>query len=88
VNDDNKHEFHYCGVIFVADISVLHRKEIRITYNILSCGAGKGWWRSYAQVMWEKMKCYTESRIKGISCVRYKEGKLTVLVTSCVGIAF
>jgi hypothetical protein len=29
-------------------------------------------------------KCYTESRREGLPYVRYKEGKLTGFITSCV----
>jgi hypothetical protein len=38
--------------------------------------------------MWEK-KCYTESKRGGISYIeREKKGRLTALVTSCVGSTF
>jgi hypothetical protein len=62
------------------------REWIRNTWAVLECGAGEGWRSSVGQTMEEMKKYYKTSRRKGISCIR-KEGRLTRLVTSCVGTA-
>jgi hypothetical protein len=54
----------------------------------LKCVAGEGWRRSVSPTAWEVEKYYIQSRRRGISYVQYKEGRLTGLVTSCVGTAF
>jgi len=53
----------------------------------LECGAAEGWGRSFAPIVLEMMKCYKESKKRGITYIRYKEGRIMELVTSCVGTA-
>jgi hypothetical protein len=48
--------------------------------KVLICGAGKGWRRPVAPIVVE-MKCYKESRKRGISYKQKKEGRLIALVT-------
>jgi hypothetical protein len=61
---------------------------IRNTLKILKCGAGGGWKRSVGLIMWEmKMYCI-ESRRRGISYMKYVNGRRTGLVTFCVETAF
>ena len=51
-------------------------------------GAGEGGKRSVGLIMWEmKMYCL-ESRSRGISCMKYVNGRQTGLVTFCVETAF
>jgi hypothetical protein len=63
------------------------RKKIRYNWKALKCGAGEGRKRPIGLIVKEMKKCYTESRRAGISYMQYKEGRLTGLVTSCVGTA-
>jgi len=54
----------------------------------LKCGVGGGWKRSVGPIMREmKMYCL-ESRSRGISYMKYANGRLTGLVTFCVETAF
>jgi len=52
----------------------------------LKCGAGEGW-RSVGPVVREMKTYYDVFRRRGIS-YKQTEGRLTALVTSCVGTAF
>jgi hypothetical protein len=54
----------------------------------LKCGAGEGWRRSVGQIMSEIKKYYLESRSKGISYMKYVNGRLTGLVTFYAETAF
>ena len=56
--------------------------------KVLKGGAGEGLRGSIGTIVWETIKCYEESRRRGISYIQYKEGRPTGLVTSCVGAAF
>jgi hypothetical protein len=53
----------------------------------LKCGAGEGWRRSAGPIMCEMKKYYIESRQRGIWYIQENEGRLTGLVTSCIGTA-
>jgi hypothetical protein len=54
----------------------------------LKCGAGEGWKSSVGLIMREmKMYCL-ESRSRGISYMKYVNGRRTGLVTFCVETAF
>jgi len=54
----------------------------------VQCGAGGGWKRSVGLIVWEmKMYCL-ESRSRGISYMKYVNGRRTRLVTFCVETAF
>ena len=59
-------------------------QQIRNTWKVLKCGAGK----RLAGPIVCGMKCCIETRSRGISCKNKKqEGRLNELVTSCVGTA-
>jgi hypothetical protein len=62
--------------------------QIRNTWKVLKCGAGEGWRRSVGSIMWEMKKCYSELMSRGISYMKYENGRLTGLVTSYVETAF
>ena len=63
------------------------RKQIWNIWNDLKCGAGEGWRRSVGPIVWKMKKCYKESK-KWTSYIQYKEGRLTVFVTSFIGTSF
>ena len=63
-------------------------QQIRNTWKVLKCGAGEGWRRSVGPILWEMKKCYLESMSRGISYVKYENGRLTGLVTPYVETAF
>jgi len=63
-------------------------QQIRKIWKVLKCGAGEGWIRLVGPIMWEMKKCYLESMSRGISYMKYENGRLTELVTSYVEIAF
>ena len=63
-------------------------QQIRNTWKVLKCGAREGWKRSVGLIMWEMKKYYLESRSRGISYMKYVNGKRTELVTFCVETAF
>jgi hypothetical protein len=63
-------------------------KEIRGTWRVLKCGAGEGWKRSVGLIVGRRTQHYKDSRRKEVSYKQYIEGRLTVLVKSCVGTAF
>jgi hypothetical protein len=50
--------------------------------------AGEGWKRSVGLIMWEMKMCYLESRSRGISYMKYVNGRRTGLVTFYVATAF
>jgi len=54
----------------------------------LKCGAGGGLERSVGQIMREVKKYYLESSSRGVSYMKYVNGRLTGLVTFCVETAF
>jgi hypothetical protein len=55
-------------------------QRIRNTWKVLKCGAGGGWKRSVGLIMCE-MKIYClESRNRGISYMKYVNGRQTGLV--------
>jgi hypothetical protein len=54
----------------------------------LKCGAGGGWKRSVGLIMLEMKMYYLESRSRGISYVKYVNGRRTGLVTFYVETAF
>jgi hypothetical protein len=54
----------------------------------LKCGAGGGWIRSVGLIMSEIKMYYLESRSRGISYMKYVNGRLTGLVTFYVETAF
>jgi hypothetical protein len=54
----------------------------------LKCGAGEGWKRSVGLIMSEMKKYYLESRSRGISYMKYVNGRQTGLVTFYVETAF
>ena len=62
-------------------------KRIRNSWKVLKCGAGEGWRRSVGPIVC-KMKYYIESRSRGISYMKYVNGRRTGLVTFCVENAF
>jgi hypothetical protein len=53
----------------------------------LKCGAGAEWRRSAGPIVWKMKKYYKELRRERASCVKQNEGRLTGLVTSCIGTA-
>ena len=59
----------------------------KATWEVLKCGAEEGWRWWFVTIVW-KMKYYLQSRSTEISYIQYNEGRLTGLVTSCVGTAF
>ena len=61
-------------------------KEIRNTLKVLKCGAREG--RRSDGLIHEKMKCYKAQRKKRMSYKTYNKGRLTGLVTICVGTDF
>jgi hypothetical protein len=65
-------------------------RQIRNTWKVLKCGAGEGW--KMEKVSWTdhvRMKMYyLESRSRGISYMKYVNGRRTGLVTFCVETAF
>jgi hypothetical protein len=56
--------------------------------KVFKCGAGEGWRRSVVPIMSEMKKYYLRSRNRGISYMKYGNGKLTGLVTFCAETAF
>jgi len=54
----------------------------------LKCGAGEGWKRSVGLIMCEMNMYYLESRSRGISDMKYVNGRRTGLVIFCVETAF
>jgi hypothetical protein len=54
----------------------------------LKCGAGEGWKQSVGLIMREIKKYYLESKSRGISYIKYVNGRQTRLVTFCVETAF
>jgi hypothetical protein len=64
------------------------RKYIRNTWKVSKCGAGEGW----RSISWTDLvrnyEILHRHKRRGISYIQKKEGRLTVLVTSCVGTAF
>jgi hypothetical protein len=54
----------------------------------LKCDAGEGWKRSVGPIVRETKKYYLESRSRGISYMKYVNGRLTGLVTFCIQTAF
>ena len=56
--------------------------------KVLKCGAAEGWGRSVGPIVWDMKKCYLESMSRGISYRKWKEERLTGLVTAGVGTAF
>ena len=60
---------------------------MRNTWEDVKC-AGERWRESARLIMCERKKCYIESRRKGIFCIKQEEGRLTGLVTSCLGTSF
>jgi hypothetical protein len=52
----------------------------------LGCDPGEGWRRFLGPIVWKMKKYYTQSRKK--SYVKWKEGRLTGLLKSCVETAF
>ena len=54
----------------------------------MKCGAGGGWKRSFRLIMCEMKMYYLESRSRGISYMRYVNGRQTGLVTFCIETAF
>jgi hypothetical protein len=54
----------------------------------LKCGAGRGWKRSVGLIMRVMKKYYFQSRSRGISYMKYVNGRQTGLVTFCVEPAF
>jgi hypothetical protein len=56
--------------------------------NVLKCGAGGGWKRSVGLIMWEMKMYYLESKSRGISYMKYVNGRRTGLVTFYVETAF
>jgi len=63
-------------------------KQIIRTLKVLQCGVEEGWRRSVAPIVWKMKKYCIGTRRKGIFCVLSNGGRLTGLVTSCVGTAF
>jgi hypothetical protein len=61
--------------------------ELRNTRKVLKCGAGERWRRSVGPIVCE-MKYYIEPCGRAISYIQEKGGRLTELVTPCVGTAF
>jgi hypothetical protein len=58
------------------------------SWKVLKCGAGERWKRSVGLIMCEmKMYCL-ESRSRGISYMKYANGRRTGLVTFYVETAF
>jgi hypothetical protein len=41
----------------------------------LKCGAGEGWRRSIGPIVWKIKIYYKDSSSKGISYIKYKEGR-------------
>jgi hypothetical protein len=54
----------------------------------LKCGAGDGLKKSVGLIMWEMKMYYLESRSRGISYMKYVNGRQTGLVTFCIETAF
>jgi hypothetical protein len=54
----------------------------------LNCGAGGGWKRSVGLIIQKMKKYYLESRNRGLSYMKYVNGRRTGLVTFCVETAF
>jgi ribosomal protein L21E len=54
----------------------------------LKCDVGGGWKRSVGLIMRERKKYRLESRSRGISYMKYVNGKRNGLVTFCVETAF
>jgi hypothetical protein len=54
----------------------------------LKCGGGRGWIRSVGLIMIEMKKYYLESRSRGISYIKYANGRRIGLVTFCVETVF
>jgi hypothetical protein len=61
---------------------------IRNTWNVLKCGAGGGWKRSVGLIMLEMKKYCLESRSRGISYMKYVNGRRCGLVGFCIETAF
>jgi len=59
-----------------------------VPWKVLKCGAGGGSKRSVGLIMWEMKMYYLESRSRGISYMKYVNGRRTRLVTFCVETAF
>jgi hypothetical protein len=54
----------------------------------VKCGAGGGWKRSVGLITWEMKKYCLESKGRGISYMKYVNGRRNGLVTFCVENAF
>jgi len=63
-------------------------KCLGYTWEVLQCGVGEGWRRSFEPIVWEMKMCYKKTRMRGMSCVQWKEGRLNGLVTNWVGTTF
>jgi hypothetical protein len=61
---------------------------IRNTCKVLKCGAGEGRKRSVGLIMLELKMYYLESMSRGISYMKYVNGRRTRLVTFYVETAF
>ena len=54
----------------------------------MNCGAGGKWKRSVELIIWEMKKYCLEPRSRGISYMKYVNGRRTGLVTFCVETAY
>jgi hypothetical protein len=54
----------------------------------LKCGAGGGWKRPVGPIMWEAKNYCLDSRSRGISYMKYVNGRRIGMVTFCVETAF